>query len=132
MRVSAVAVNPQPAFCNSGDTISLTDAVYRDLDGQGSCEVPATVQAGDFMRCEVSEAPEPNVRERVHNNVVTVSARPARSTATRTNIASATDQAWVLFRGAIARIPEGIPVMPHGVFCVFGIIGLPWLRKKYQ
>ena len=23
MRVSAVAVNPEPAFCNSGDTISL-------------------------------------------------------------------------------------------------------------
>ena len=80
------------------EIVSLTDSVYGVLDGQGSCEVPATVQAEDFMRCEFSEAPEPNVRERVHNNVVTVSARPAGSTATRANTVSATDQAWVLFR----------------------------------
>ena len=114
------------------EIVSLTDSVYGDLDGQGSCEAPATVQAGDFMRCEFSEAPEPNVRERVHNNVVTVSARPAGSSATRANTVSATDQAWVLFREAIARIPEAIPAMPHGVFWVFGILGLLWLRKKYQ
>ena len=114
------------------EIVSLTDSVYGDLDGQGSCEVPATVQAGDFMRCEFSEAPEPNVRERVHNNVVTVSARPAGSTATRANTVSATDQAWVLFREAIARIPDAIPAIPHGVFWVLGILGLLWLRKKYQ
>ncbi len=114
------------------EIVSLTDSVYGDLNGQGSCEVPATVQAGDFMRCEFSEAPEPNVRERVHNNVVTVSARPAGSAATRANTVSATDQAWVLFREAIARIPEAIPAIPNGVFWVFGVLGLLWLRKKYQ
>jgi len=45
---------------------------------------------------------------------------------------SATDQAWVLFRETIARIPEAIPAVPHGVFWVLGILGLLWLRKKYQ
>ena len=114
------------------EIVNLIDSVYGDLDGQGSCEVPATLQAGDLMRCEFSEAPEPNVRARVHNNVVTVSARPAGSTVTRANTVSATDQAWVLFREFTARIPEAIPTLPHGLFSVFGILGLIWLRKKYQ
>lgn len=112
--------------------VSLTDSVYGDLNGQGSCEVPATVQAGDSLECEFSEAPEPNVRARVHNNVVTVSARASSSTATRAATVSATDQAWVLFREAIARIPEAIPAVPHSLFWVFGILGLLWLRKNYQ
>ena len=112
------------------EIVSLTDSVYGDLNGQGSCEVPATVQAGDFMRCEFSEAPEPNVRERVHNNVVTVGARPSSSRSATT--VSATDQAWVLFREFTARIPEAIPTLPHGLFSVFGVLGLIWLRKRYR
>ncbi len=112
------------------EIVSLTDSVYGDLNGQSTCEVPATVQAGDFMRCEFSKVPEPNVRDRVHNNVVTVGARLSGST--RSTTVSATDQAWVLFREAIARIPEAIPTVPHGVFWVLGILGLIWLRKKYH
>ena len=114
------------------EIFSLTDSVYGDLNGQGTCALPATVEAGDAMRCEFSKAPEPNVRERVHNNVVTVSARPSGSTTTRGATVSATDQAWVLFREAVTRIPEAIPAVPHGAVWVFGILGLIWLRRKYH
>ena len=114
------------------EVFTLTDSVYGDLNGRGTCELPETLQAGDLMRCEFSEAPEPNVRERVHNNVVTATARPAGSQATRGATVSATDQAWVLFSAAIATIPVPVPTIPHGLIWVFGIFGLIWVRKRYQ
>jgi uncharacterized repeat protein (TIGR01451 family) len=51
---------------------SLSDDVYGDLDGQGTCEVPQTIAAGGSYSCEFSGAVSGNAGSS-HRDVVTAS-----------------------------------------------------------
>ena len=49
---------------------SLTDSIYGDLNGQGTCTVPQTIAAGGSYTCSFTAVVSGNARD-VHTNVVT-------------------------------------------------------------
>ena len=56
------------------DVLALSDSMFGDLNGTGTCEMPVTIAANASTQCTFEKAVYPNVRPRLHNNVVTVSA----------------------------------------------------------
>ncbi|NDD46518.1 MAG: hypothetical protein EBZ24_14320, partial [Synechococcaceae bacterium WB9_4xB_025] len=83
------------------EVTDLADSVYGDLNGIGTCTVPVTVNAGKTAQCTFQKAVVPNVRPRVHNNVVTLSAQPAGTAPSNRSGVTASDQAWILFTTAL-------------------------------
>ncbi len=51
---------------------SLTDSIYGDLDGQGTCSIPQTIAAGDSYSCQFSAFVAGNAGD-IETNVVTAS-----------------------------------------------------------
>jgi len=50
-----VAIENVSPISNSVTIITLTDNIYGNLDGQGSCSVPITITAGDTYLCRFSQ-----------------------------------------------------------------------------
>jgi hypothetical protein len=98
----------------------------------GTCTTPITIASGTSAECRFDKAVNPNVRPRVHNNVVTVIAQAAGLSRSDSRSVSATDQAWVLFTAALADIPVPVPTLPHGLLLAVGILGIAWLRRRHM
>jgi hypothetical protein len=116
----------------SVEILELTDSVFGDLTGVGTCTTPITIASGTSAECRFDKAVNPNVRPRVHNNVVTVIAQAAGLSRSDSRSVSATDQAWVLFTAALADIPVPVPTLPHGLLLAVGILGIAWLRRRHM
>ena len=112
------------------EVTDLTDSAYGDLNGIGTCTVPVTVNAGKTAQCTFQKAVVPNVRPRVHNNVVTISAQPAGSAPSNRSGVTASDQAWILFTTALSDIPLPVPAFPHIILMLASILGITWLGRR--
>ena len=112
------------------EVTDLTDSVYGDLNGIGTCTVPVTVNAGKTAQCTFQKAVVPNVRPRVHNNVVTLSAQPAGTAPSNRSGVTASDQAWILFTTALSDIPLPVPAFPHIILLLASILGITWLGRR--
>ena len=116
----------------SVDVLALTDSVFGDLNGTGTCSIPVTIAASASAQCTFEKAVYPNVRPRLHNNVVTVSAQASNNQRSASSAVSATDQAWVGFTRALSELALPVPVLPHGLLIVLCALGVWWLgRRRY-
>ena len=116
----------------SVDVLALTDSVFGDLNGTGNCETPLTIAASASAQCTFEKAVYPNVRPRLHNNVVTVSAQASNNQRSASSAVSATDQAWVGFTRALSEIALPVPALPHGLLLALCALGIWWLgRRRY-
>ena len=116
----------------SVDVLALTDSVFGDLNGTGTCSIPVTIAASASAQCTFEKAVYPNVRPRLHNNVVTVSAQVSNNQRSASSAVSATDQAWVGFTRALSELALPVPVLPHGLLIVLCALGVWWLgRRRY-
>ena len=114
----------------SVDVIALTDSVFGDLNGAGSCTTPLTIAANTSAQCVFEEALYPNVRPRLHNNVVTVSAQVSNNQRSQRSAVNATDQAWVGFTRALSEIALPVPTLPHGLLLALSALGIWWLGRR--
>jgi hypothetical protein len=112
------------------DVIALTDSVFGDLNGAGSCTTPLTIAANTSALCVFQEAVYPNVRPRLHNNVVTVSAQVSHNQPSQRSAVSATDQAWVGFTRALSELALPVPALPHGLLLALCALGIGWLGRR--
>ena len=116
----------------SVDVLALTDSVFGDLNGTGNCSTPLTIAANASSQCTFEKAVYPNVRPRLHNNVVTVSAQASNNQRSDGGAISASDQAWVGFTRALSELALPVPVLPHGVLLLLCALGVWWLgRRRY-
>ena len=116
----------------SVDVLALTDSVFGDLNGTGNCSTPLTIAASATAQCTFEKAVYPNVRPRLHNNVVTVSAQASNNQRSASSAVSATDQAWVGFTRALSEIALPVPTLPHGLLLALCALGVWWLgRRRY-
>ena len=116
----------------SVDILALTDSVFGDLNGTGTCSTPLTIAANTSQQCTFEKAAYPNVRPRLHNNVVTVSAQASNNQRSDSAAVSATDQAWVGFTRALAGGALPVPTLPHGLLLALCALGVWWLsRRRY-
>jgi len=81
-------------------------------------------------QCTFAKAVYPNVRPRLHNNVVTVSAQASNNQRSEGTAVSATDQAWIAFTRAISEIALPVPVLPHGLLIALCALGVGWLGLR--
>ncbi len=114
----------------SVDVIAITDSVFGDLNGAGSCTTPLTIAANASAQCVFEEALYPNVRPRLHNNVVTVSAQVSNNQRSQRSAVNATDQAWVGFTRALSEIALPVPTLPHGLLLALSALGIWWLGRR--
>ena len=116
----------------SVDVLALIDSVFGDLNGTGTCVTPLTIAANTSAQCTFEKAVYPNVRPRLHNNVVTVSAQASNNQRSDGGAISASDQAWVGFTRALSEIALPVPVLPHGLLIALCALGVWWLgRRRY-
>ena len=116
----------------SVDILALTDSVFGDLNGTGTCSTPLTIAANTSQQCTFEKAAYPNVRPRLHNNVVTVSAQASNNQRSDSAAVSATDQAWVGFTRALAGGALPVPTLPRGLLLALCALGVWWLsRRRY-
>ena len=116
----------------SVDVLALTDSVFGDLNGTGTCSTPLTIAANTSQQCTFEKAAYPNVRPRLHNNVVTVSAQASNNQRSDSTAVSATDQAWVGFTRTLAEMALPVPTLPHGLLLALCVLGVWWLgRRRY-
>ena len=114
------------------DVLALIDSVFGDLNGSGTCETPLTIAANTSAQCTFEKAVYPNVRPRLHNNVVTVSAQASNNQRSEGGAISATDQAWVGFTRALSELAFPVPALPHGLLLALCALGIWWLgRRRY-
>ena len=116
----------------SVDVLALTDSVFGDLNGTGTCSIPVTIAASASAQCTFEKAVYPNVRPRLHNNVVTVSAQASNNQRSEGTNVSATDQEWVSFTRTLSEMALPVPTLPHGLLLVLCALGVWWLsRRRY-
>ena len=116
----------------SVDVLALTDSVFGDLNGTGTCSTPLTIAASASAQCNFENAVYPNVRPRLHNNVVTVSAQASNNQRNEGSDISASDQAWVGFTRALSEIALPVPTLPHSLLLALCALGVWWLgRRRY-
>ena len=125
----SVEVKNESAFAI--EVTGLTDSIYGDLNGVGTCSVPISLPAGEARACAFEKTVVPNVRPRVHNNVVTVSAQPAAVAQSNRSSVTATDQAWILFTTGLRNIPLPVPAFPHVILLLLSIVGMTFLGRRY-
>jgi hypothetical protein len=114
----------------SVDVLALTDSVFGDLNGTGNCSTPLTIAASASAQCTFAKAVYPNVRPRLHNNVVTVSAQASNNQRSASSAVSATDQAWVGFTRALSELALPVPGLPHGLLLALCALGIGWLGRR--
>ena len=112
------------------DVLALIDSVFGDLNGTGTCSIPLSVAANATAQCTFEKAVYPNVRPRLHNNVVTVSAQASNNQRSEGTAVSATDQAWIAFTQAVSEIALPVPVLPHGLLIALCALGVGWLGLR--
>ena len=112
------------------DINNMSDSVFGDLNGAGNCSVPVQLAAKSSETCEFQKAVYPNIRPRLHNNVVTISAQPAATQRSDANFVSASDQAWITFTRALPGASLPVPVLPHGLMLVFCALVVLWLGRR--
>ena len=116
----------------SVDVLALTDSVFGDLNGTGTCSTPLTIAANTSQQCTFEKAVYPNVRPRLHNNVVTISAQASNNQRSEGTNVSATDQEWVSFTRTLSEMALPVPTLPHGLLLVLCALGVWWLsRRRY-
>ena len=116
----------------SVDVLALTDSVFGDLNGTGTCSTPLTIAANTSQQCTFDKAVYPNVRPRLHNNVVTISAQASNNQRSEGTTVSATDQEWVSFTRTLSEMALPVPTSPHGVLLGLCALGVWWLsRRRY-
>jgi len=116
----------------SVDVLALTDSVFVDLNGTGTCSTPLTIAANTSQQCTFEKAAYPNVRPRLHNNVGTISAQASNNQRGEDTTVSATDQEWVSFTRALSEMALPVPTLPHGLLLALCVLGVWWLgRRRY-
>jgi hypothetical protein len=113
------------------DINALSDSVFGDLNGTGDCVVPMQLASQSSKSCTFQKAVYPNIRPRLHNNVVTIAAQPAATQRSDTNFVSASDQAWIAFNRALPGASLPVPVSPHGLLLVFCSLVMLWLGRRH-
>ena len=117
----------------SVDVLALTDSVFGDLNGTGTCSTPLTIAANTSQQCTFEKAAYPNVRPRLHNNVVTVSAQASNNQRSdrRQLSAQRIRRGWVSpGRWQSRALP--VPTLPHGLLLALCALGVWWLsRRRY-
>ena len=117
----------------SVDINTISDSVFGDLNGTGDCAVPMRLASQSSKACTFQKAVYPNIRPRIHNNVVTISAQPAATQRSDSNFVSASDQAWIAFTRALPGASLPVPASPHGLLLVFCSLVMLWLgRRRWQ
>lgn len=112
---------------------AIVDSVFGNLDGTGNCAVPFVIAPGAGSTCSFAKAVFPNVRPRLHNNVLSIYAQPqgVQRTSNAAPI-TASDQAWIASTRALSEIALPVPVLPHGLLIVLCALGVWWLgRRRY-
>jgi hypothetical protein len=117
----------------SVDVNAISDSVFGDLNGSGDCVVPMQLASQSSKACTFQKAVYPNIRPRLHNNVVTIAAQPAATARSDNNFVSASDQAWIAFTRALPGASLPVPVLPHGLLLVSCSLAILWLgRRRWQ
>ena len=117
----------------SVDVNAISDSVFGDLNGSGDCVVPMQLASQSSKACTFQKAVYPNIRPRLHNNVVTITAQPAATARSDNNFVSASDQAWIAFTRTLPGASLPVPVLPHGLLLVSCSLAILWLgRRRWQ
>ena len=112
------------------DVLALNDSVFGNLNGAGTCATPVTIAANSSQQCTFQQVVYPNVRPRLHNNVVTVSAQASNNKRSDGASISATDQAWIAFTRALSEIALPVPTLPTGFLLALCLMAALWLGRR--
>ena len=110
------------------EAIALADSEFGDLNGQGSCAVPFTLNANSEQTCTFSGPVTANAFPRAHINTVTLTTRAAGQNAASGRNIQAMDRASVLL--IMPDPAQPVPWLPHFLLLLPLAGAVTWLARR--